>query len=138
MGLIRFFDKLEDKIRTSLSHRPIIYALFGSVGIILLWRGVWLTADMFDFMTPLVSVALGLFILLLIGLFVSFFIGEQIIISGIKAEKRTDEKTEEEIRREEISLRGMKKDISDIKDAIRDLAKYVGKIAENKTINRKR
>ena len=138
MGLIRFFDKLEDKIRTSLSHRPIIYALFGSVGIILLWRGVWLTADMFDFMTPLVSVAIGLLMLLLIGLFVSFFIGEQIIISGIKAEKRTDEKTEEEIRREEISLRGMKKDISDIKDAIRDLAKYVGKIAENKTINRKR
>src|SRR3989344_2243211 len=132
MGLIRFFDKLEDKIRTSLSHRPIIYALFGSIGIILLWRGVWLTADMFDFMTPLVSVALGLFILLLIGLFVSFFIGEQIIISGIKEEKRTDEKTEEEIRKEEISLRKMKEDVGDIKNAIKHLAQKIEKLSNNK------
>ena len=86
--IIKFFDKLEDKIRRKLSRCPIIYALVGSVGIILLWRGVWMTADMFNFMTGPVSVIIGIVILLLIGLFVSFFIGDQIIISGIKAERR--------------------------------------------------
>ena len=73
-----------------------------------------MTADMFDFMTGPVSIIIGVVILLLIGLFVSFFIGEQIIISGIKEEKRTDEKTEKEIKREEVSLKEIKKDIEEI------------------------
>ena len=39
------FDKLEYKIRTRLSHHPFIYALLGSVGIVVFWRGIWHTAD---------------------------------------------------------------------------------------------
>ena len=41
------------------------------------------------------STIIGTIILLLTGLFVSFFIGEDIIISGIQEEKRIDELTEE-------------------------------------------
>jgi len=120
MRIIKFFDKLEDKIRKRLSRRPIIYAFIGSVGIILLWRGVWMTADLFDFMTGPVSIIIGMVILLLIGLFVSFFVGEQIIISGLKEEKRTDEKTEEEIKKEEMSLKEIKKDIKEIKQLLKN------------------
>ena len=120
MKIIKFFDNLEDKIRKRLSKRPIVYAFIGSVGIILLWRGVWMTADMFDFMTGPVSIIIGLAIALLIGLFVSFFVGDQIIISGIKEEKKIDEKTEEEIRKEEVSLKEIKRDIEEIKQILKN------------------
>jgi len=120
MKIIKFFDNLEDKIRKRLSKRPIVYAFIGSVGIILLWRGVWMTADMFDFMTGPVSIIIGLAIALFIGLFVSFFVGDQIIISGIKEEKKIDEKTEEEIRKEEVSLKEIKRDIEEIKQILKN------------------
>ena len=125
--IIKFFDKLEDKIRRKLSRCPIIYALVGSVGIILLWRGVWMTADMFNFMTGPVSVIIGIVILLLIGLFVSFFIGDQIIISGIKAERRIDEKTEEEIKHEIITFGNIKNDLDEIKNQIKEIREKIEK-----------
>lgn len=118
--IIKFFDQLEDKIRKRLSRHPALYALIGSIGIILLWRGVWMLADNFE-MSGLVSAILGVAILLLTGLFVSFFIGEQILISGIKEEKRTDEKTEEEIRDEAVSLRRIKSDLEEIKKEIKEI-----------------
>lgn len=121
MKITKFFDKLEDKIRRKLSQYPVIYAFIGSIGIILLWRGVWLTADQFAFMTGPVSMAIGVIILLLIGLFVSFFVGEQIIISGLKEEKRLDEKTEREVRREEITLREIKRELEEIKERLKKL-----------------
>ncbi|MEK7149819.1 MAG: hypothetical protein AAB757_02505 [Patescibacteria group bacterium] len=119
-GMIKFFDKLEDKIRRRLSKYPIIYALIGSIGIILLWRGVWGIADFLN-MSALVSTVLGVMILLAIGLFVSFFVGEQIIISGIKEEKRIDEKTAEEIKEEAISLRQIRNDIDVIKKRMEEI-----------------
>ncbi len=124
MGIIKFFDKLEDKIRRRLSRHPIIYAFIGSVGIILLWRGIWVIADPFD-PTGIVSLIIGILILLLTGLFVSFFIGGEIIISGIKQEKRIDEKTEEEIEKEEISLKRVREDLAEIKKEIEEVDKKI-------------
>ena len=98
MKLFKIFDKLEDKVRANLSRRPRTYALIGSIGIVLLWRGVWMIADDFG-LSGLASALLGIAVLLSIGLFVSFFVGSEIIISGIRAEKRIDEKTEEEIKK---------------------------------------
>ncbi len=123
MNIVKFFDKLEDRIRGALSHRPIVYAFIGSVGIILLWRGIWITADEFAFMTGPVSMIIGVVILMAIGLFVSFFIGDQILISGVKEEKRIDEKTEEEIRGEAVSLRQIKNDLNEIKNQLKKLDK---------------
>lgn len=120
MSIIKFFDKLEDKIRKKLSRRPIIYAFIGSVGIILLWRGIWYLADDFG-LSGLASAIAGIIILLLIGLFVSFFIGSEIIISGIKQEKRLEEKTEEEIRAEAVSLKYIKSDLEEIKKQIKEI-----------------
>ncbi len=122
MNIIKFFDKLEDKIRGALSHKPILYAFIGSVGIILLWRGIWIIADDFE-LSGVVSTILGVLVLMLIGLFVSFFVGDQILLSGIKEEKRLDEKTEEEIRGEAVSLRQIKNDIEEIKNHLKKLDK---------------
>ncbi len=122
MNIIKFFDKLEDKIRGALSHKPILYAFIGSVGIILLWRGIWIIADDFE-LSGVVSTILGVLVLMLIGLFVSFFVGDQILLSGIKEEKRLDEKTEEEVRSEAVSLRQIKNDLNEIKNQLQKLDK---------------
>ena len=122
MKLFKIFDKLEDKIRANLSRRPRTYALIGSIGIVLLWRGVWMIADDFG-LSGLASALLGIAVLLSIGLFVSFFVGSEIIISGIKAEKRIDEKTEEEIKKESVSLKYIKSDLEEIKNKIDKIRK---------------
>ena len=119
-NLIKFFDKFEDKIRASLTHRPLIYAFIGSIGVVSIWRGVWVIEDSLR-MSGLESLILGIFITVMTGLFVSFFIGDNIIISGLKKDKRIDEKTEEEIKKEKSILDDIKKDIKEIKDKIGSL-----------------
>ncbi len=130
--IINFFDHLEDKVRARLSRHPVIYTLIGGVAIVLFWRGVDQTADMFfPFLNGPVSLFVSVTTLMLTGLFVSFFIGDTIIISGLKGEKKIVERTEQEIeselRMETVTLRGLKveldkieKDISDIKKSIEE------------------
>lgn len=98
--VVHFFDKLEDKIRISLSHRPILYAFIGGTGIVLFWKGVWETAAFFPFLHGPGSIILGGFVLLITGLLVSVFIGDSIILSGFNREKKLAEKTEKEVRNE--------------------------------------
>ena len=120
--VFRFFDKLEDKIRGKLSRHPVIYAMIGSVGIILLWRGIWIIADNYN-MSGLASVVLGTAILLATGLFVSFFVGDRVIISGIKEEKRIDEKTEEEIKKETEEIKEIKTELKEIEKDLEEIKK---------------
>ena len=65
-----------------------------------------------------VSLVLGILLTMLTGLFVSFFIGENILISGLNKEKRIDEKTEEEIHKERTVLVEMEKEIKKIEEII--------------------
>lgn len=113
-----FFDRLEDSVRGHLSHFPITYAFCGGIGIVLFWRGVWHTADYLmltlrnnigissiDLSSELwwdgpLSFLIGTFLLLISGLFVSNFIGNEIIMSGLRGEKKLSEKTETEVRTE--------------------------------------
>lgn len=102
--IIRFFDKVEDDVRGKLSRWPIVYALIGAIGIILLWKGVWETAEYYPVLFGPVSFLVGLILLLLTGLLVSFFIGDSIILSGLTHQKKLVEKTENELRSETINL----------------------------------
>lgn len=119
--LARFFDKLEDKTRASLSQRPIFYAIIGGTAIVLFWRGVWLTADLIPFLSGPVSVLISTVILLLTGLFVSFFIGDRIILSGMKGEKKLVEKTAAEVQSEGDILLDIQKRVKKIEDEIQSL-----------------
>lgn len=119
MKILKFFDKLEDKIRANLSRHSWLYAFIGSIGIVLLWRGIWLISDDLG-LNGWASAVAGIVILSSIGLFVSFFVGSEIIIGGIKAEKRIDEKTEEEIEKETVSLREIRKEIREIKETLKE------------------
>lgn len=103
--IVRFFDKIEDRIRGKLSHFPVVYGVIGGIFVVLFWRGVWHTADILEswgdswaivFSGP-GSLILSTIVLLLTGLFVSNFIGNHIIISGLKREKKLIDKTEDEI-----------------------------------------
>lgn len=130
MKLIKFFDKLEDHIRGKLSRTPIIYGIVGGVAIVMFWRGIWHLADALEkeggifaivFGTP-VSVLLSAVVLLLTGLFVSFFIGDRIILSGLTHEKKIEEKTETEVKAEgEVlvdmykKIERMERDVSELK-----------------------
>jgi hypothetical protein len=123
--LTKFFDRLEDKVRGYLSHYPIAYAIIGGVGVVLFWRGVWHTADLFQFMTGPLSMIMGMVLLLMSGLFVSFFIGDSIMIAGLKREKKLAEKTELEIETEKEELDAlrriilkMERDLEEIKNKI--------------------
>lgn len=116
--LNRFFDKLEDEIRAKLSRRPILYALIGGVGITLFWKGVWEMAELEPMLFGLPSALIGLLLLLPTGLFVSFFIGDNIILSGYRREKKLAEKTENELRAELIEIKIMAQRIAHIEQAL--------------------
>jgi hypothetical protein len=113
----KVFDGIEDKARLELVHHPLIYAFIGSVGIVSIWRGIWHISDDWG-ISSWGSLIFGILITVLTGLFVSFFIGENIIISGLNKEKRIDEKTEEEIHKERTALDEIKKDIKEIKQIL--------------------
>lgn len=137
-----FFDKLEDKVRAWLSLRPILYAFVGGVGVVIFWRGVWHLMDFiteYYFLLPLanqstdltvlvwwdgpVSMVIGLIILLLTGIFTSSFIGNEIIISGIRGEKKMVDKTESEVRNETESMRDIKREIKTISNRLAKMEK---------------
>lgn len=116
-NIINFFDKLEDKIRGKLSNVPLLYALLGGIGIVLFWRGIWHIADDFS-LDSFASLALGSLILLLTGVFVSSFVGNRLIISGLSGEKKLTEKTREEIITEEDKIDKIQKTLSRIEQKV--------------------
>lgn len=89
--ILKFFDHLEDKVRGTLSHVPIIYAFLAGVGVVLFWRGVWESSDWIGISPPL-SILLGLLIMLGSGVMVAEFLGNRILISGLRGEKKIEEK----------------------------------------------
>lgn len=118
--IIQFFDKLEDKVRGKLSHYPIIYAILGGIGVVLFWRGVWHIADDLN-VSSIISIVLGTVILLITGVFVSAFIGNRLIISGLIGEKKITERTKEEIETEEAQIRSLKETLNKVEKQVSHL-----------------
>lgn len=133
-------DRFEDRVRARLSHFPLIYAAFGGAGMIIFWRGIWHTADFlmeYFFVAhdnvssasigalpwwdgPL-SIAVGMTMLLSMGLFVTSFIGDAIIISGLKSDKKLTEKTEDEILKELQENERIHCDVHEIERRVRHI-----------------
>lgn len=121
MKLFSFFDKLEDKIRHSLSRHPVPYALIGGVSIVLFWRAVWYLADLAPHIHPGWWLLGSVVVMLSTGTFVSFFIGENIIISGLKADKRIDEKTEIDLREEDEYIKHLYDLVHEVRNDIKEI-----------------
>ncbi len=128
--VIRFFDVLEDKIRGKLSHHPLFYAFISGVGVVLFWRGVWHTADQIPYLQiGVVSLLVGTVILLLIGVFVSDFIGNRILLSGLRGEKKLTEKTQEEIKEEDAGINKIEDSILKIEEEIKEIQEEISRKA---------
>ena len=121
----KIFDKLEDRIRGFLSRYPIVYAFLAGVGIVSFWRGVWETSDLMG-VHPVGSLVFGLLLLLVIGVLVTEFLGNRIIISGLRGEKKLEEKTLKEIEDEEMFLSSLKTKIDRMEKMIEELNKKTG------------
>ncbi len=120
MRIIKFFDLLEDRVRAWLSKRPILYALVAGVGAVFFFRGIWIIADDAE-LGGWFTLFVSLIILLLTGAFVSNFVNDRVILSGLRREKKLVEKTEEEVRSELVTLSEIKKEILEIKKELREL-----------------
>jgi hypothetical protein len=118
--IVLFFDRLEDRVRGKLSHYPIIYAIIGGIGIVLFWRGVWHTADDIG-LGSLISLIAGTTILLLSGVFVSAFIGNKLIISGLIGEKKLTEKAKDEIETEETQIKNLSETLNRVEKLVSHL-----------------
>ncbi len=129
--ILKFFDKLEDKTRSKLSRVPLLYAFLGGVGVVLFWRGVWHTTDfitfyileshsftIFDILDGPLSFILGSIILLITGVYVSAFVGNRLLITGLSGEKKLAEKTEEEIETEEDQIKKMQNTLNKLEGEI--------------------
>lgn len=125
-NIVKFFDKLEDKVRGALSHYPIIYGFLGGVGVVLFWRGVWHTSDELN-LGSIESIILGSVILLITGVFVSTFIGNKVIISGLLGGKKLSEKEEAEIKEEARDIENIQESLEKVEEKISKLEKDMEK-----------
>ncbi|KKS77570.1 MAG: hypothetical protein UV64_C0006G0025 [Parcubacteria group bacterium GW2011_GWC1_43_11b] len=116
-----FFDRMEDRTRGYLSRYPNLYAIIAGTGLILFWRGIW--EGSIGLMSNFMSTVIGAIILLSTGVLVSYFIGDKILISGIKGEKKIIEKTREEIEDDDVQLKNIDKKIDDLRSLIEKLSK---------------
>jgi hypothetical protein len=124
--IINYFDKLEDRTRSRLSRSPVVYAMVGAFGIALFWYSITELAAAVPFMNQWHALPWFIFSLLLLlvsGVFVSYFVGDQIIMSGIRGEKKMIEKSGEEIVKEE-------KDIAQVLDKLEDLEQKIDELAK--------
>jgi mannitol-specific phosphotransferase system IIBC component len=141
--ILTFFDKFEDVIRVHLSRYPILYTLIGGVAIVLFWRGVWHTADILQarggwlgiFFYEPTNLIIVVLILLATGLFVSYFIGDTILISGLKQEKKMTDKTEKEVREEEQNIQELRSTIRQIKHDVEEIKGIVEANSSNDDMN---
>ncbi len=137
-NIINFFDKLEDRTRAKLSRMPIIYALIGGIGVVLFWRGVWHTTDfltayalgevditLFSIVDGPLSFVLGTIILLVTGVYVSAFIGNRLIITGLSGEKKLAEKTVDEIQGEEDEIKRIQSTLQKVEKEIEIIEKEI-------------
>ena len=122
--IFNWFDRVEDFNRTRLSRYPIIYAFIGGTCMILFWRGIWDVADNFRAEVSGFSLMIiSMIVMLLTGIFVTSFIGEQIIISGLKGEKKDIEKTKDELEEEENILSKILTEVQELKKEVSELKK---------------
>ena len=122
-------------MRAQLSHKSVLYAIIGGTATVLFWRGIWHTADIlqaqggiwgFLFYEPITIVWCSL-ILLFTGLFVSNFIGERVILSGLNAEKKLAGKEQTEIKKEDVELSNVIEKVNQISEELNQINEVISK-----------
>jgi len=128
MRLFKLFDNLEDYTREHLAKHPLFYSFLGGIMVVLFWRGVWDTADILAnrnnflhwFFYGPNQVVFSTVLLMLMGLMVSVFVGEKIIISGLRHEKKVEDRTEEIVEEEVITLKHIRDEVRSVKAELKE------------------
>ena len=124
-----YFDTLEDKTRAWLSRKPKLYAFIAGGAIVLFWRAIWEIADIFQskggvigfLFNPVVTLITSFVVLLASGLFVSFFVGDSIIMSGLRKDKKFVDHAQEEMDKEQGEIQHMEKVLEKIETEVSHL-----------------
>ncbi len=135
--------KILTRFHIFLSHHSFLYALVVGVGIVFFWRGVWHSADLihlyitqyavggtidavvYPWWDGPLSLVVGIFILYISNAFVSSFIGNELILSGLRTEKRMTKETESDVKMEIEAIADIKKDITAISHNLEALEEKV-------------
>ena len=131
--------KAINRFHIFLSHHSFLYATIVGIGIVLFWRGVWHTVDTLHLYVDHyhmgstismtghpwwdgpVSFIVGSLILFVTRAFVSSFIGNELILSGLRIEKKIAKHTESDIESEVYTISDIKHTMNTISRKIEDL-----------------
>ncbi len=131
--------KIFNRFHIFLSHHSYLYATIVGIGIVLFWRGVWHSVDTFHLYinhyystgsTSLLdhpwwdgpaSFLAGCLVLYVTRAFVSSFIGNELILSGLRAEKRLAKATEDDVKTEVSTISDIKHTVSAISRKLEEL-----------------
>ncbi|MDD5050847.1 MAG: hypothetical protein PHV93_03870 [Candidatus Pacebacteria bacterium] len=125
--IFNFFGKVEDRIRFNFSRHPVPYSLVAGVFIVLFWKGIEDTASLFPTLTGPFLILVSVPVLLLTGVFVSFFITDRVILSGLKKEEKVVAETEVEVKQEDILLKKVVERMDQIDKEVRHLDEHFHK-----------
>ncbi len=131
------------RLHIYLSHHSFLYALIVGIAIVLFWRGVWHTVDLLhlyishyhatasiDFSEhpwwdgPL-SFVVGCIVLYISRAFVSSFIGNELILSGLRTEKKITRQTDSDLKTEVTAISEIKEEIETITRKLGDLESQI-------------
>jgi hypothetical protein len=135
--------KVFNRFHIFLSHHSYLYATIVGIGIVLFWRGVWHSADTLHLYInhyystgstslldhpwwdgPL-SFVVGCLILYSTRAFVSSFIGNELILSGLRKEEKLAKETEGDLKIEVLAIGDIKQEINSITKKLEELEAQV-------------
>jgi hypothetical protein len=119
--ILKAFDLFEDRVRARLSRHPLVYGVVSGIGIVMFYRGLWMVLDNYAFFTGPTTLLIATVILFSSGVFVSQFVSNHIILSGIKREKKMVEKVGEQIKTETDTHKEIIERLEKIESSIKEL-----------------
>lgn len=142
-NIFKVLGEFESRVRGWFSHRPVLYALVGGVGVVLFWRGVWHSADAVSAIvhdwsgqsTPIdwyalgdgfLSLLVGFSLLASTGLFISDFIGAEVIESDLEGEEKLTKKAEKEVESEEDIVNKIHHEVHGLSKRLKKIEKQNG------------
>jgi len=126
MRVKQWFDETEDRTRAWLSRRPFLYGAVVGIGSVFFFRGIWMLADQISWMTGTLTFILALLILGMSGTITSHFISDRVIISGLKKEKKWEERLDIPDDSDQASaIRALRNEVKSLQGEIKKLRRDI-------------
>jgi hypothetical protein len=97
--------------------------VISGIGIVMFYRGLWLVLDEYPFFTGWVTLVIATMLLMLSGVFVSQFVSNHVILSGIKRDKKMVEKVGEQLKTDTELTQEVLERVKRIEEKLQSLTK---------------